>query len=105
MSYFKTCPLCGAHLDPGESCDCTGSTIPKKRSAVPGIGRTRGGRKKNTVLKASRLYHFRPGKSRRTPKMDYEKELLSLNENSTGREAAMLTALEVIRAESGRVQR
>lgn len=22
MSYFKTCPQCGAHLDPGESCDC-----------------------------------------------------------------------------------
>ena len=22
MSYFKTCPLCGAHLDPDERCDC-----------------------------------------------------------------------------------
>lgn len=22
MSYFKTCPDCGAHLDPGEPCDC-----------------------------------------------------------------------------------
>lgn len=22
MSYFKTCPECGAHLDPGEECDC-----------------------------------------------------------------------------------
>lgn len=22
MSYFKTCPDCGAHLDPGELCDC-----------------------------------------------------------------------------------
>lgn len=20
--YFKTCPLCGAHLDPGEHCQC-----------------------------------------------------------------------------------
>ncbi len=20
--YYKTCPLCGAALDPGESCDC-----------------------------------------------------------------------------------
>lgn len=20
--YFKTCPKCGAHLDPGERCDC-----------------------------------------------------------------------------------
>lgn len=24
MSYYQTCPECGAHLDPGESCDCEG---------------------------------------------------------------------------------
>lgn len=22
MSYYRTCPYCGAHLDPGERCDC-----------------------------------------------------------------------------------
>lgn len=22
MSYYRTCPDCGAHLDPGETCDC-----------------------------------------------------------------------------------
>lgn len=22
MSYFDTCPICGAHLDPGEECSC-----------------------------------------------------------------------------------
>lgn len=22
MEYFRTCPHCGAHLDPGERCDC-----------------------------------------------------------------------------------
>ena len=22
MSYYKTCPHCGANLDPGEVCDC-----------------------------------------------------------------------------------
>lgn len=22
MGYYKTCPYCGAHLDPGEKCDC-----------------------------------------------------------------------------------
>lgn len=22
MAYFDTCPDCGAHLDPGEHCDC-----------------------------------------------------------------------------------
>lgn len=21
-TYYHTCPLCGANLDPGESCDC-----------------------------------------------------------------------------------
>lgn len=22
MSYYKICPVCGSHLDPGEKCDC-----------------------------------------------------------------------------------
>ena len=22
MSYYKTCPYCGCHLDHGEACDC-----------------------------------------------------------------------------------
>lgn len=22
MAYYRTCPDCGAHLDPGEKCDC-----------------------------------------------------------------------------------
>lgn len=22
MAYYDTCPLCGAHLDPREKCDC-----------------------------------------------------------------------------------
>ena len=22
MCYYKTCPECGANLDPGEQCDC-----------------------------------------------------------------------------------
>lgn len=25
MAYYRTCPHCGAHLDPGESCDCRAS--------------------------------------------------------------------------------
>ena len=24
MAYYKTCPHCGASLDPGETCDCDG---------------------------------------------------------------------------------
>ncbi len=26
MSYYRTCPYCGAHLDPGETCDCKEKT-------------------------------------------------------------------------------
>lgn len=25
MSFYHTCPRCGAHLDPGEVCDCRGN--------------------------------------------------------------------------------
>lgn len=25
MGYYRTCSHCGAHLDPGETCDCTGA--------------------------------------------------------------------------------
>lgn len=28
MGFFRTCPLCGAHLDPGEVCDCKKNTAP-----------------------------------------------------------------------------
>jgi hypothetical protein len=28
MPYFKTCPACGSHLDPGEKCDCTKENAP-----------------------------------------------------------------------------
>lgn len=27
MSYYRTCCHCGAHLDPGETCDCRGSLM------------------------------------------------------------------------------
>lgn len=26
MPYYWTCPNCGAHLDPGEKCDCETTT-------------------------------------------------------------------------------
>ncbi len=36
MSYFKVCPHCGAHLDPGESCDCTLTQVcTEARAAFP----------------------------------------------------------------------
>lgn len=37
MSYYRTCPNCGAHLDPCESCDCD-----KKETAL-GVSSTQGG--------------------------------------------------------------
>lgn len=27
MAYFDTCPVCGAHNDPGERCDCSKKLI------------------------------------------------------------------------------
>ena len=29
MSYYKRCPFCGAHLDPGEKCDCESTDRPE----------------------------------------------------------------------------
>jgi|GEM_PF-1625979 len=34
MSFYRTCPECGAHLDYGEICDC------KKETAAPGATNT-----------------------------------------------------------------
>lgn len=31
--YFRTCPRCGANLDPGERCDCTAMTGKEKAPA------------------------------------------------------------------------
>lgn len=28
MGYFRTCPRCGANLDPGELCDCVARKCP-----------------------------------------------------------------------------
>lgn len=28
MSYYRICTNCGAHLDPGESCDCRKEKTP-----------------------------------------------------------------------------
>ena len=30
---YKTCPLCGANLDPGERCDCETEDMPEERSS------------------------------------------------------------------------
>lgn len=30
--YFKTCAICGCHLDPGEQCDCMKEGVTNDRS-------------------------------------------------------------------------
>lgn len=41
MSYFKTCPRCGLHLDPGEQCvDCS-EKVEQKKSAARSAGTLR----------------------------------------------------------------
>ena len=37
MSYYRTCPYCGSHLDPCERCDC-------KENAAPGATNTKDGK-------------------------------------------------------------
>lgn len=34
MGYYRTCPHCGAHLDPGEVCDCVAASTPLTTSDV-----------------------------------------------------------------------
>lgn len=37
MPYYRTCPLCGAALDPGEHCDCQDKeTAPSAANAESG---------------------------------------------------------------------
>jgi len=32
--YNKTCPYCGAYLDPGEQCDCQNKSVNSKTAIV-----------------------------------------------------------------------
>lgn len=42
--YYKTCPHCGAHLDPGEKCDCR-----DKRETAPGAANTGDGKNESAT--------------------------------------------------------
>ena len=35
MAYYKTCSACGAHLDPGEKCECNGKGLPRGNGNSP----------------------------------------------------------------------
>jgi hypothetical protein len=40
MAFYRTCPICGAALDPGERCDC------QQKESLPGCANIRGGKAK-----------------------------------------------------------
>ena len=40
MAFYRTCPLCGAALDPGERCDC------QQKESLSGCSSTRKGKAK-----------------------------------------------------------
>lgn len=46
MSLYRTCSLCGVHLDPGEMCDC-------KKEAIPGVSSTGDGRAEQNTTAVS----------------------------------------------------
>lgn len=52
VPYWKECPRCGSHLDPGEACDC-GDQEKEKATKRPGASEAKGIRltyKKPTTL-------------------------------------------------------
>lgn len=51
MSYYRTCPFCGAHLDPGEVCDC------QEENAAVGTRNTSGGGVEQVERTDSASYH------------------------------------------------
>lgn len=43
MAYFNTCPICGAHLDPGERCTCReAEERPQRKGQRDRAGKTGG---------------------------------------------------------------
>lgn len=38
MSYYRVCPDCGSHLDPGERCDCKTFEKPSNPPAAYPVG-------------------------------------------------------------------
>lgn len=53
MSYYRTCPHCGAALDPGEACDCRA-----KEGAPAGAANTgEGGAEQITTAVSASIVH------------------------------------------------
>lgn len=51
MPYYRTCPNCGAHLDPGEVCSCQNEKKAAANAANTGDGKAEPATKKtNSTL-------------------------------------------------------
>lgn len=66
MSYFKTCPICGAHLDPGEVCDDCRNTREQTKGALPAGKQVEHLLNHSPKRTASKFYHgsLRPSRER-----------------------------------------
>ncbi len=53
MGYCRICPLCGAHLDPGERCDCKEVQQPISGTSIdyPGGNIHRGNHENNAFIR------------------------------------------------------
>jgi len=49
MSYYKTCPECGSHLDPGERCDCRSEKTATDAANIDGGGKIEQVTKQTTI--------------------------------------------------------
>lgn len=54
MSYFHICPRCGAHLDPGEVCDCR-----NEEKAPASVGSTGGDGAEQSLTAVSASHNTR----------------------------------------------
>ncbi len=52
VEYFRTCPHCGAHLDPSESCDCLESLRDRAKAEIMSLTRE----ERHLLLKSWKLH-------------------------------------------------
>ena len=55
MSYYKICPRCGAHLDPGETCDC------RDEKTAPSAANTEDGKVETIATDSASSLHEKGG--------------------------------------------
>ena len=58
MGYYRTCPDCGAHLDPGERCDCVLHINEHKKSPLPTPTKAPGNEPRGNANSVVTQYHY-----------------------------------------------